>query len=106
MDWAVAFAKLTKNYGPLRYKHIPGMDGGDCDTMLRVGDYLFESGTFRDNPVGLAMRKKLKEDPGAWQISVGLAYAKDDIKGGVYSRAAIFERSMTQRPALPLTTIL
>lgn len=109
MDWAIGFSKmLTKMTGanargPLRYKHIPGFDGGVCDTQVRVGDFLFEAGTFDDTPIGLAMRRKLKEDPEIWQISPGLAFAKEDLQGGVYKRAAIFERSMTQRPANPFT---
>lgn len=106
MDWAIAFNKLIGNKGPLRYKHIPGMDGGMCDTQIRVGEVLFESGTFDDTPLGLAMRSKLKEEPGQWQISLGLAFAKGDIVNGYYNRAAIFERSMTKRPALPTTTII
>lgn len=106
MDWAIGFAKLTGFKGPLRYKHIPGLDGGHCDTQLRVGDFLFESGTFDDTPLGLAMRSKLKDNPELWQISPGLAFAKGDLVNGVYKRAAIFERSMTQRPANPFTIIL
>jgi hypothetical protein len=112
MDWAIGFSKmLTKMTdanarGPLRYKHIPGFDGGTCDTQLRIGDFLFEAGTFDDSKIGLAMRKKLKEDPAIWQISPGLAFAKHDLQGGVYQRAAIFERSMTQRPANPFTIMI
>lgn len=112
MDWAIAFSKVLSKmngrstYGPLRYKHIPGWDGGDCDAQWRIGDALFETGTFRDNKIGLAMRKMLKEDPSIWQISPGLAFAKHDLVNGVYKRAAIFERSMTQRPANPFTIII
>lgn len=112
MDWALGFSKMLtkltgKNArGPLRYKHIPGFDGGTCETQLRVGDFLFEAGTFSDNKIGLAMRKKLKEDPAIWQISPGLAFAKHDLINGVYQRAAIFERSMTQRPANPFTIVI
>lgn len=112
MDWAITFNKMraklhgTKDRGPLRYKHIPGLDGGRCDTQLRIGDYLFESGTFDDTPIGLAMRNKFKDGSGVWQISPGLAFAKNDLVNGRYKRAAIFERSMTQRPANPFTIIL
>lgn len=106
MDWAINFAKITSFKGPLRYKHIPGFDGGQCDTQLRVGDFLFESGTFDNTPIGLAMRAKLKNHPEVWQISPGLAFAKGDLINGVYKRAAIFERSMTQRPANPFTIIV
>ena len=106
MDWAIAFSKFIGRMGPLRFKHVPGLDGGDCDTQIRVGDFLFESGTFRDNDVGLAMQTLWKEAPEKWQVSVGLAYAKGDIVEGKYERAAIFERSMTERPAHPNTSLL
>jgi len=105
MDWAIAFAKLTGYKGPLRFKHVPGLDGGDCDTQFRIGDYLFESGTFRDNQVGELMKAKMKSNEG-YQISLGLAFAKEDMQNGVYQRAAIFERSMTKKPAVPVTSII
>jgi hypothetical protein len=105
MDWAIRLSRVV-GAGPLRYKHIPGLDGGDCDRQARVGDFLFESGTFRDGSVGLAMRTKLEDEPGAWQISPGLAYSAGDLVGGRYRRAAIFERSMTKVPAIPATAIL
>lgn len=104
MDWAINFAKLINYKGPLRYRHIPGLDGGDCDTQVRVGDFLFESGTFRDTPMGHKL-KELMNDP-AYKVSLGLVYAKDDIKNGVYQRAAIFERSLTKQPAVVLTSAI
>lgn len=110
MDWALNFNRLLEkmgrisNKGPLRYRHIPGLDGGDCDTQSRVGDYLFESGTFRDTPLGLTMRTKMESEPG-WGVSLGLLYADTDIVDGQYQRAAIFERSMTPDPAVVLTSI-
>ena len=57
------------------------------------------------------MRRKFKEGADVtttekpWQVSLGLAYAKTDLVDGTYKRAAIFERSMTQRPAVPVTII-
>lgn len=105
MDWAIAFSKLTGYKGPLRFKHVPGLDGGDCDTQFRIGDYLFESGTFRDNSVGNRMKEILKSSD-EYQISLGLAFAKEDLNQGLYQRAAIFERSMTKKPAVPVTSIV
>lgn len=105
MDWAIAFSKLTGYKGPLRFKHVPGLDGGDCDTQFRIGDYLFESGTFRDSPVGNRMKEILKSSD-EYQISLGLAFAKEDLNNGLYQRAAIFERSMTKKPAVPVTSII
>lgn len=110
MDWAIKFNKLLEkmgrisNKGPLRFRHIPGLDGGDCDTQVRVGDYLFESGSFRNTPLGEAMRLKMASEPG-WGVSLGLLYADTDIVEGEYQRAAIFERSMTQDPAVAWTAI-
>jgi len=105
MDWAIKFSELIGDKGPLRFKHIPGLDGGICDTQVRIGDFLLESGTFQNTPIGLAMKSVLQKSPEDWQMSVGLAYAKHDIVDGYYKRAAIFERSMTKKPALPVTTI-
>ena len=105
MDWAIDFAKFIGNKGTLRYKHVPGLDGGECDTQIRVGDFLFESGFFYDTPIGLAMERKLKEEPEKWQISLGLAFADGDVVNGQYQRACIVERTMTDRPALPITAL-
>lgn len=99
MDWALKFAQLTNFKGPFRYRHIPGLDGGECDTQVRVGDYLFESGFFHDNAVGTAMRQRLMESPKSWGVSLGLMYKQDDLVRGKYKKAIIFERSMTQSPA-------
>lgn len=103
MDWAITFSKLIGDKGPLRYRHCPGLDGGKCDTQIRVGRFLFESGTFDDTPLGNRMKELYHENPDDWKISVGLAYAKPDLIDGVYQRAWIFERSMTQAPANDLT---
>lgn len=104
MDWAINFAKLINYKGPLRFRHVPGLDGGDCDTQVRVGDFLFESGTFRDTPMGRKLKSKIK-DP-EYRISLGLAYAKEDIINNAYKRAAIFERSLTKQPAVPVTSVI
>lgn len=104
MDWALGFAKIVSFKGPLRYRHVPGLDGGDCDFQKRIGDFLFEAGTFRDNKIG----KKLKELMGKKGngVSLGLLFSKDDIIEGVYQRALIFERSVTPSPAVPMTSII
>lgn len=105
MDWAIAFGNMINYKGPLRYRHIPGLDGGDCDTQVRVGDFLFESGTFRDNALGQKL-KELMLDP-EYGVSIGLAFAKGDLEpNGMYKRAAIFERSMTKQPSVITTSII
>lgn len=105
MDWALKFAQLTNFKGPFRYRHIPGLDGGECDTQVRVGDYLFESGFFHDTAIGKAMRQRLMESPGNWGVSLGLMYKQDDLVRGKYKKAIIFERSMTQSPANQYTVL-
>lgn len=104
MDWALGFAKMVNFKGPLRYRHIPGLDGGDCTFQKRVGDFFFESGTFRPNKMGERL-KELMSQPGMG-VSLGLLFAKEDIVDGVYQRALIFERSLTPSPAVPYTTSL
>lgn len=105
MDWALGFAKLIGNKGPLRFRHVPGLDGGDCTYQKRVGDFLFESGRiFVDTPVGARMKELLETED--YQISLGLLYAPSDIENGVYKRAAIFERSMTKKPANYFTAMI
>ncbi len=104
IDWALNFAKVV-GAGPLRFRHVPGWDGGDCDRQVRVDDYLFESGTFRDDPMGLAMKEVMRNGSG-WRISPGLLYGPKDLVNGVYSRTIIFERSLTQNPVIPATATL
>lgn len=105
MKFAIKMAEVIGR-GPLRFRHIPGLDGGDCDTQLNVGEFLFEGGNFRDTPVGLAMRRKMQRDP-SWQMSAGLLFAaKDLLHGTFFKRAIIFERSMTKAPAVPTTAVL
>jgi hypothetical protein len=104
MDWAIKFAAVV-GPGPLRFRHIPGLDGGICTKQVRVGGFLFERGTFDDTPVGQAMKEMMSSDP-SWKLSPGLAFGANDLVDGVYNRMLIFERSMTQRPANPITSIL
>lgn len=104
MDWALGFSRMVNFKGPLRYRHIPGLDGGDCTFQKRVGDFFFESGTFRPNKMGEKL-KELMSQPGMG-VSLGLLFSKEDIVEGVYQRALIFERSLTPSPAVPYTTSL
>jgi hypothetical protein len=104
MDWAIKFASVV-GPGPLRYRHIPGLDGGVCTKQVRVGGFLFERGTFDGTPIGQAMKELMSSDP-RWKLSPGLAFGANDLTDGVYKRMLIFERSMTQRPANPITSIL
>jgi hypothetical protein len=106
IKWALKFNEIIGTKGPLRFRHIPGLDGGDCTHQALVGDFLFEAGTFRDNPVGLAMKELLQNGTG-WRMSPGLLYAPKDLLYNIFfKKMLIYERSMTQIPANPLTAIL
>lgn len=104
MDYAIGMGKVLGR-GPLRFKHAPGLDGGECTHQAQVGGFLFERGIFYDNPIGQAMRRAMQEDP-TWMISPGLAFAPKDLHNGVFSKCLIFERSMTKIPANRVSSIL
>lgn len=104
MDYALAYAHLTGQKGPLRHEHIPGLDCGECDWQMRKGGFLFESGFFYDNPFAQRCRETYQGNPD-YQISAGLRYRLGDIEDGVYKRMVIFERSPTKTPAVPLTAL-
>jgi hypothetical protein len=104
MDYALAYAHLTGQRGPLRHEHIPGLDCGECDWQMRKGGFLFESGFFYDDPFAQRCREVYQSNPG-YQISAGLRYRLGDIEDGVYKRMVIFERSATKTPAVPLTAL-
>jgi hypothetical protein len=104
MDWAIKVAKVV-GAGPLRFKHAPGLDGGDCTHQACAGGFLFEKGDFDETPIGQAMRRAMQNDP-TWMISPGLAFSRKDLIGGVYNKMMVFERSMTKEPANRTTAIL
>jgi len=105
MDFAVAYATITGDRGPLRHEHIPGLDVGICERQMRAGDYLFEAGSFYDTPFAQAARKRYQEQPGLYKVSAGLRFKESDFEDGVYRRVVIFERSATKSPAVPITSL-
>lgn len=105
MDFAVAYATITGEKGPLRHEHIPGLDVGMCERQMRVGDYLFEAGYFFDTDFAQAARKRYQEEPGLYKVSAGLRFKESDLEDGVYRRVVIFERSATKSPAVPITML-
>lgn len=104
MQWAIKASEIIGK-GPIRYRHIPGLDGGECTHQAAVGGFLFERGSFANTPLGQAMRQKAQEQP--MGISLGLWFAPKDLLGGMFfKRALVKERSMTPKPMVPATTML
>ena len=93
------------NYGPLRFWHQKGWDIGDCDWRAVHGRMLIESGTFRNERIGAA----LKEKAGAFQVSIGFNHPPTEPdQEGVFNKIKIFERSLVPRgrAANPFTRVI
>jgi len=83
-------ADATRDYGPLRFWHVPGLELGDCDYNALDGKVLIESGTFRDERYGEAFKNSSDE----WGVSLGFLHpATEPDKEGVYNAIRRFERS-------------
>lgn len=103
IDKAVARMKATGIYGPLRYWHAGrmtpsdpkrpwgyGLDLGMCDTAIRIGRTLVESGTFYDDRVGYALAKKADD----YETSPGFVYDEAWRQpDGTFTDLMILERS-------------
>lgn len=101
----VARADADKDYGPLRWWHVPGLDIGDCDFNAISGRMLVESGTFRSEAIGQAVYKAQKD----LQASLGFRHphAEPDHEK-VYHNIRRFERSLTPtgRASNPFTRLM
>lgn len=100
----VARTDALDTAGPLRFWHIPGLDLGDCDYAAVSGRTLLESGTFRDERYGQA----LKDSPQEWQISLGFLHPADQPdSAGVFHKIQRFERSIVPagRASNPFTRL-
>lgn len=87
----VARADATKEYGPLRWWHMPGVDLGDCDFNMLAGRVLLESGTFRTEPIGASIKEAADE----LGVSIGFHHpAGEPDAGGVFHTVRRFERSL------------
>jgi len=62
------------NFGELDLLHVDGTDVGRCDTMLRLGKQLFESGTWFDTPKAVKAREVVSTDPDHWGVSIKFRY--------------------------------
>lgn len=99
-------ADRTKEYGPLRFWHMPGVDLGDCDFNWLHGRTLIESGTFRDPYVAQRIAEK-SADYADYQVSIGFRHPHGEPdKNGVFHHIQRFERSLVPagRAANPFTS--
>ncbi len=87
----VARADADKDYGPLRWWHVPGADIGDCDFNAMSGRVLVESGTFRSEAIGRAVHKA----QAGLQASLGFRHpSSEPDHEKVYHHIRRFERSL------------
>lgn len=101
----VARTDALPDAGPLRFWHVAGMDIGDCDYAAVSGRSLIESGTFRDERYGQA----LKDSPLEWHISLGFFHlANEPDAQGVFHSIRRFERSIVPagRASNPFTRLV
>lgn len=99
-----ARADTTKEYGTLRFWHMPGVDIGDCDFNSLHNRTLIESGTFR-NP---AVAERVASKAANYQISIGFRHPVDQPdENGVFQTIRRFERSLVPagRAANPFTSL-
>lgn len=101
MDFAIEIAKKRGSYGNLVWEHYDELPIGVCKSQQRVGNFLVETGTFLDTPLGQKAAEKIKSaEPGKYRISIGFKYwqgTKSD--DGEYSIIDIFHRACTDHPA-------
>lgn len=87
----VARADATKEYGPLRWWHLKGLEIGDCDFNMLHGRMLVESGTFRDWRYAVAVKERAAE----LGVSIGFEYPRDEPdSAGVFYNIRRYERSL------------
>lgn len=94
LETDVARADDARDYGPLRWWHLKGMDIGDCDFNMLHGRMLVEAGTFR--APGWAEAVKAHAD----ELAVSIAFehpASEPDHEGVFHHIRRFERSLLPR---------
>ena len=91
LDEDVAQADATKEYGPLRWWHVDGLDLGQCDYNAMSGKVLIESGTFNSEQVGAS----IKEAADDLAVSIGFQHPPSEPDAaGVFHHIRRFERSL------------
>lgn len=101
----VARADADRDFGPLRWWHVPGADIGDCDFNILLGRVLVESGTFRSEAIGEAISKA----QGTLKASIGFRHPfSEPDREGVFHNIRRFERSLVPagRAANPFTSLI
>lgn len=84
-------ADATKEYGPLRFWHMPGVELGTTDFNVMKGRMLIESGLMT-NPYAA---QKLKEFPQNYKMSIGFRHPPDEPDpNGIFYNIRRFERSI------------
>ena len=99
----VEFADKTKDYGPLRFWHMPGVDVGVADFNMLHGRTLIESGTFKTKALGDKIARKADQ----YQVSIGFRHPPTEPdRDGVFHTIRRFERSLVPagRAANPFTS--
>lgn len=105
----------TKNFGPLRWWHVgnpdtktlspgEGIDIGDCDFSVMHGRINVESGTFRDERIGEAIKQHADTLEGSKGFFHPLTQPNSE---GVFDEIYTFERSLLPRgrASNPLTAL-
>jgi 2'-5' RNA ligase len=84
-------ADTSKNYGPLRWWHVDGLDIGTCDYNAMHGPILIESGTFTNEKVAQALASTKKE----YGVSIGFKnFIFEPDQAGAFNYIERFERSV------------
>jgi len=101
----VAYADKTKDYGTLRFWHMPNGIIGECDFNWLYGRTLIESGTFLNPKVA----QKVAEKAADYQLSIGFRHPPSEPDSfGVFHHIRRFERSLvpTGLVANPFTKLV
>lgn len=87
----VSRADADRDYGPLRWWHIPGADIGACTFNMMHGRMLVEGGTFKS----AAIAEMVQRHSGELGVSIGFTHppAEPD-NAGVFHTIRRFERSL------------
>lgn len=97
-------ADRDRQYGPLRFWHMPGVDIGTTDYNAVIGRSLVESGEISDPRIGHALATSKEH----WQMSLGFLHSRDQPQGDTYTQIRRFERSILPASAAsnPFTSLL
>ena len=94
VDYSIKAA--NGDYGELRIYHLPGTRVGTCDSSMRIGMFLIESGTFDDADMAVQVRSTVNANPEKYGLSIGFKYRPDDLADNCYEKIRIFERSIVE----------